>query len=284
MNQQDKLEVTMNEKSTFNDSNIKSLNKKIHDIWNKNAYFWDEKMGEGNQFHKILLEPTQERLLELKPEEVVLDIACGNGQFARKMAQSGTRIVAFDFSEKFIERAKYRTKENVDRIEYMVIDATNRSQLLTLGKHRFDAAVCTMALMDMSNIETLISSLSQLLKTSGRFVFSVMHPCFNSIGSVQMKERIERRGKIIDIYSIKVSEYIHPKKEKGIGIVGQPVPQYYFHRPISIILNTCFDAGFVLDGIEEPVFGDLQKKELTLHDMIFKQIPPALVCRMRTVK
>ena len=35
---------------------------------------------------------------------------------------------------------------------------------------------------------------------------------------------------------------------------GQPASQYYFDRPISTLFNICFSAGFVLDGMEEPVF------------------------------
>jgi hypothetical protein len=108
-----------------------------------------------------------------------------------------------------------------------------------------------------------------------------MHPCFNSLDTVQMHERIEQHGMITDVYSIKVFKYIQPKTEKGLGMVGQPVPQHYFHRPICIVFKTCFDAGFVLDGIEEPVFDKIQKDAPTLHNLVFKHIPPAFVCRMR---
>jgi 2-polyprenyl-3-methyl-5-hydroxy-6-metoxy-1,4-benzoquinol methylase len=75
-----------------------------------------------------------------------------------------------------IKRAKERTQENADKIEYKVVDATDKTSLLALGKKKFDAAVCTMALMDMSSIEPIISTLPKLLKVGGRFVFSVPHP------------------------------------------------------------------------------------------------------------
>src|SRR5712691_144155 len=126
----------------------KALNQETHDIWNQNAAFWDGKVGEGNRFQKVLIGPTSERLLDLTPGELVLEIACGNGNFARRMAQLGVQVVASDFSEKFIELAQARTTEHADHIAYRVIDATDETQLLALGKRRFDAAVCNMGLMD----------------------------------------------------------------------------------------------------------------------------------------
>ena len=74
----------------------------VHDIWNKNAAFWDEHMGEGNDFHRLLIEPGQIELLEIKPGDSILDIACGNGQFARKMAGLGAPITTACGNSKWV--------------------------------------------------------------------------------------------------------------------------------------------------------------------------------------
>ncbi len=258
-----------------------ALNREVQAIWNQNADFWDEKMGEGNQSQKLLTGPASERLLDLHPEEWVLEIACGNGAFARRMAQLGARVIASDFSEKLLEHARARSVEFGDRVEYRLIDATAEDQLLALGIRRFDAAVCTMALMDMATIEPLMSALSQLLKPGGRFVFSVTHPCFNTTGSTLMVEEEDRKGQLITTYSVKVSKYLGLGTTKGLAIVGQPAPQYYFNRPLSMLLNTCFRAGFVLDGIEEPAFDESAQASRPLSWVNFREIPPALVARMR---
>ena len=86
-------------------SSHETLKHEVTRIWDRNADFWDEKMGEGNAFHKLLIEPAQLRLLNLKGGEVILDIACGNGQFARKMADLGAKVVAVDASGKMIDKA-----------------------------------------------------------------------------------------------------------------------------------------------------------------------------------
>jgi 2-polyprenyl-3-methyl-5-hydroxy-6-metoxy-1,4-benzoquinol methylase len=176
---------------------LEALNKISQDAWNQNAEFWDEKMGEGNQFQRILVAPATERLLELKPGERVLEIACGNGVFARRLAQLGAQVIATDFSHNLLEQAKERTTEYDNSIEYRFIDATDEEQLLALGERRFDAAVCNMAIMDIATIEPLMSALSHLLKVNGRFIFSVMHPCFNNPGVKLGMEEEDRDGEII---------------------------------------------------------------------------------------
>ena len=260
------------------------LNEESRDNWNANADYWDQRMGEGNDFHLELLEPAQLPLLDLQPDELVLDIACGNGQFARKMAQLGARVVATDISERMIGNAKARTGENADRIEYRVVDATSREQLLALGEGRFDAAVCTMAIMDMASIDPLFESLSRLLKAGGRFVFSICHPCFNANPRMQMlAEREEIGDELVTTYAVKVSRYITPVPHKGIAIVGQPVAQTYFHRPISAIFNAGFKAGFIIDGIEELAFQGLRDDRKGPSWDNFTEIPPMLAARMRPV-
>jgi len=254
-------------------------------IWNQNAPFWDEYMGEGNTFQSVLIGPATERLLSIQEDELVLDVACGNGNFTRRMAELGARVVAFDFSPAFIERARLRTRDTrfSGRIEYQVIDATSREQLLELGCERFDAAVCTMALMDMAAIEPLLNSLRELLKPGGRFVFSVMHPCFNSNGAHKVVLEEDCEGEIIHHSSINVESYNTPAATKGLGVTGQPVPHYNFHRPLSLLFTHCFNAGFVLDGIEEPSFLGEASPGRPFSWLNFSDIPPVLIARMRLV-
>lgn len=211
----------------------------------------------------------------------MLEVACGNGNFARRMAALGARVVACDASPEFIERARARTTENADRIEYHLVDATRRDQLQMLGTRRFDAAVCNMAIMDIPEIEPSLTALSCMLKPDGRFVFSIPHPCFNSLGASKLLEEEDREGELVITQAVKVKAYINPKVSKGLGIVGQPMPHYYFHRPLSVLLGHCFRAGFSVDGLEEPVFGEEASGERPWSWANFKEIPPVLVVRCR---
>lgn len=249
----------------------------VKNIWNANAEFWDNRMGEGNDFHKTLIEPVQLKLLNINAGDRILDIACGNGQFARKMAELGANVTAIDFADNFIEIAKTKGDCN---IKYQVLDATNKTDLTKLTGKAFDSIVCTMALMDMENIETLINHLPKMLKKDGAFVFSVLHPCFNSAENALLHEYDEEGGEVNNKYYVKICNYLVEKEHLGIGMIGQPKPQYYFHRPVSTILKYLFESGFVLDAYEEPSFANVENPT-SLFGNVYKHIPPALVSRLR---
>ncbi|MBI2852043.1 MAG: methyltransferase domain-containing protein [Chloroflexi bacterium] len=255
---------------------------KTRDIWDRLAGWWDDKIGDGNSFQDYLIEPATERLLALKAGEKVLDIGCGAGRFARRMAALGAIVTAFDQAEKFLVRARKRTTENAERIEYLKLNATDAAAVLSLGERCFDAVVCTMVLMDMSSITPLISSLPRLLSQDGRFVFSVLHPAFNSGTARNVAEHYQQDGRLVTRSSVTVSDYTKPFAFKGIGIRGQPEPQYYFHRSISLLFNACFRYGFVLDGIEEPVFPEdfTGRSDNPLSFDRMPLVPPVLVARM----
>lgn len=261
---------------------MEPLTQETQAIWNQNAAFWDSMLGdEGNRFHRAIVEPTVLNLLSLQPGEHVLEVACGNGAFARKMAHAGVTVVATDFSAVLLDRAKERTRDNADRIEYRLVDATDETQLLHLGEHSFDAAVCNMGLMDMPVVEPLFRALRRVLKTDGRFVFSIQHPSFNSNGTTKLVESEDRSGELITTYAIKVWRYRTAWAERGIGIEGQPAPHYYFHRPLSALLNACFQAGFVVDGLEEPSDPSPMNESMWYSWANYKELPAVLAARLR---
>ncbi len=262
---------------------LQRANEETREAWNVNAPFWDERMGEGNDFVEVLIWPATERLLELQPGERVLDIACGNGLTSRRLAAMGAEVVAFDFAEEMIARAIERTREHAERIQYLVLDATDEAALLALGERSFGAALCNMALFDMAEIKPLFRALARLLRPAGHFVFSVIHPCFNSSHVAHVAELEDRDGDFVTVYSVKVFGYMTPTVARGAAMAGQPKPQLYFHRPMQELFGAGLEAGFVLDGLEERAFPpDHQPGRNPLSwSGNYSEIPPVLVARMR---
>ena len=226
-----------------------SVDKKI---WEKNAQFWDNAMGDkSNEFHREVVRPKVTELLSPNPADYILDIACGNGNYSSYLAQRGASIVAFDYSKKMIELAKRRQSQYAKQIEFCVADATNRESILELKRNRaFTKAVSNMAIMDITDIEPLLMAVYELLQESGIFVFATQHPCFITL----------------------TEKYMTPHSYYGIAIEGQPEEQIYYHRSIQDIFNLCFRAGFVIDGFYEECFKNN------------KEIPMVMIVRLKKVK
>jgi 2-polyprenyl-3-methyl-5-hydroxy-6-metoxy-1,4-benzoquinol methylase len=258
-----------------------NLNQISHDAWDANAETWDARMGDaGNDFFNLLCWPVLVSFLDPQPESAILDIACGNGLTSRRLAALGVNVTAVDFSANLIEKAKERPNPD-SRISYHVIDATNESQLISLGERKFDSALSNMALFDMPEIEPLFKALSNLLKPNGVFAFSLMHPAFNNPSATHLAEEWDD-GQIQTRYAVKVSRYINPFQSQGLALRNQPKPQLYFHRPLKDYLNVAFQNGFVLDGFDERAFPPEHPQTATLGwGGKFSEIPPALIMRVR---
>ena len=288
--------------------------------WNLNAAFWDDYMGEqSNDFHNLLVRPAMERLLAVEPGDSVLDIACGNGNFSRFLAGLGARVMAIDGSSGMIERAPAHSEahsegdsqgdsegpadgasgnesagdtsdgasgndtagDTASRIDYRVIDVTDTKALEELGPDTFDAVVSNMAVMDMAEVGPMFGAVHGLLKPGGVFVFSLTHPCFQAPYAVRYAEQVDQDGRMTRKVGIKIERYQTPQPYEGLAIVGQPVPSLIFHRPLSVLLTMCFEAGFVLDGIEERVFDDSVEADRELSWANFKETPPMMALRLR---
>lgn len=203
--------------------------------WEANAEFWDNYMGDNsNDFHRQVVRPKVDELLDIQANDYILDIACGNGNYSAYLAAHGIDVVAFDYSPKMIELAQKRHSHLSDKIEFCVADATDETSLMSLKRDKeYTKVVSNMAIMDISDIKPLFYCINQMLINNGIFVFATQHPCFVTL----------------------TEKYVTQHSYYGEAIQGQPQKHCYYHRSMQDIFSICFQSGFIIDGFHEESLG-----------------------------
>lgn len=217
--------------------------------WNEMADWYDEKQGdEGDLWHRTLIDPSLLRVVGSVNGLRILDLGCGNGYLSRRFARQGAKVTGVDSSPRLIELAKARDEDNSLDINYHVADAAN---LGMLGDATFDLVMSNMALMDMARADLAIRESSRVLRSQGRFVASLSHPCFDT--GLSSAWAIERVWSTSTIWR-KVSRYREPHEDWIPWNIepGRVVETISYHRPLSWYFHVLHGAGFAITAFEEP--------------------------------
>ncbi len=234
------------------------------------ADLWNERMSDaGNMFHNHLCWPEMTRATGDVRGLQVIDLGCGSGVSSRSLARAGAQVVGVDVSPTMIEHARRWEAELNLGITYITAHAGGIEEL---ESETFDLAVANMVLMDIADAEGLIGEAERLLKPGGRFVASLIHPCFNITGgSSWLTEEIED-GQIQTKISRSVWRYRELFSGTGVVFPSHQSPVTNYHRPLSWYAQTLVEAGLLIDYIGEPE-----------GDAIFAEKSPAFHARNQTV-
>jgi len=101
----------------------------------------------------------------IEPGQAVLEIGCGTGSLAARMAARGARVVAIDVSEPMLALA--RTTAPAVELHHMTA-----VEIGDLGTERFDRIVATLSLSELSEAEVdhVVRACARLLRPGGRLV------------------------------------------------------------------------------------------------------------------
>ncbi len=216
--------------------------------WADMAEWWDKKQGDtGDLWHRALIDPTVLAVIGNVKGKRILDLACGNGYFSRKLAKLGAKVTGVD-SSPIVQRNIAGEKRKPLGIQYHVLDA---NELRGMRTNTFDLVLCNMALMDMPDAEGAIREASRVLKKGGSFVASISHPCFDTgSDSAWLVEKIP--GKPSMVFR-KVSNYRRPHEVLIIWKDGDKRwNTVLYHRPLSWYFQAFNRVNLSVTRFEEP--------------------------------
>jgi len=208
--------------------------------WNNAIESWVDFVRQGKDYYRDELNnPATFTLLGNVKGRLVLDLACGEGYNTRILGRKGAKVTGVDFSEEMIKLGEKEEKKQKLGIRYLLADASDLSQL---PSSHFDIVTCFMSLQDIENLEKAVSEVARVLKHGGRFVFSIPHPCFETL---VVKER---RISATTGYFGKVKFPIHWDMERLV----KPFRTTSFHRTLTDYSDALYRSKLHVLRLVEP--------------------------------
>lgn len=175
-----------------------------------------------------LADPVLTELLGNVADQVVLSLACGQGQDARLLASLGARVVGIDVSGEMLSRAREHEATTRRGIDYVQGDARDLSEF---GDASFEGVLCHMALMDIPELEPTIHAVARVLRDDGWFVFSIVHPAYHPHVEI-------------------VTDYLIDHRYPKVHPVDW-LPSHAHHRPLAAYVNALADNGLRVERFVE---------------------------------
>ena len=167
----------------------------------------------------------------------VLDVACGHGRISRGLAHKGATVVGVDLSAAMLANAEEMESNEPLGIRYLQSDAADPE---LLPGELYDAAVCSMGLSDIDNLDGTLTNIRRLVRPGGVFAFAILHPCFPGIEGVSGAWPSD--GTYYD------ERYW--QTDATLSVLRQQVGAN--HRTLSTYLNTLHHHGLTLTQTTEP--------------------------------
>jgi SAM-dependent methyltransferase len=205
------------------------------ELWEHNALWWQRGFTEGADAEY------EEQILPLVDEHLrgarrVLDVGCGEGQVARRIARLGAKVVGVDPSPTQIRTATRRGGGPCY--------AQARAEQLPCADASVDAVVVCLALEHVDPFEPAIAEIARVLAPGGRFVFFLGHPLLQAPGScwvddVTFGEQYWRVGPYLP-------------DDVAVDEVAPGVHLPFAHRPLSRYVHEMGRVGLLVEDMVEP--------------------------------
>lgn len=210
--------------------------------WNAMGEEWLTLAQTGESRMKFIM-PRMLRFMGDVKGLTILDLGCGEGGYARRLAEAGAAVTAVDCSAAALSYAEQQAKrEGLCILHYR----RNSNDLFGIGDAAFDIVLCSMMLMDCEDLEGTLREAVRVLKPGGRLFASMLHPCFDG----NHERGIGRQGQGAT-REVVVKNYFEPREWEA------PLPNgrtsvIWRHRTLSEYAKAFLAAGLTIVDMNEP--------------------------------
>jgi len=231
------------------------------------AAWYAESLRSGSPVHAVAMPA----LLQLAGEVAglaVCDLACGNGIASRELARRGASVIGIDLSSAMLEIARAEEENEPAGIRYVQGNIQHLPEIPTAA---FDGAVCSLALMDIADLDAVLSEAARFVRPGGWLAATITHPCFQG-------PETRWTGKAGGVVKREVRGYFREgywQSDNPHGVRGQ-VGAY--HRTLSTFINALIRVGWIIEEMCEPQPQD----EVAARVPGYAEVPVVLAVRCRT--
>lgn len=212
--------------------------------WDDNADFWIKVMRRGlDRFRTELTDHAVLSAVRPTTGRVILDAGCGEGYLSQKLAELGATAIGVDQSPKLIAAAQAAAYESSS--SFKVGDITSMGHL---DLPPVDIVVANHSVNDLPDPAPAFHEFARVLKSSGRVVILMLHPCFYAT-------RTDREHRSVSEDATSAETYFTPRHLSDHFVVGglrSPAPASRYLRPLSDYVGGLEEAGFGCIHLTEP--------------------------------
>lgn len=231
----------------------KKLNSKLDALkWDKVApdYIKSIKREKSSYLKYLIYESLFSNILDLVGDiknKVILDAGCGEGRLSRLLTEQGGDVYGCDVSSTMIKEAILNESSQPQGIKYFTHDLTDPLS----GGRMYDLIIANLVLFNVHDLSSVVANISKVLKPNGEFIFSLLHPCFNTTkGQWYNLRYIGREGGKI-VFDIRKSYKDNSSYKKGFLFLSDEIN--FYHRPIETYFKTLSANSLMVSDLLEPV-------------------------------
>ena len=208
--------------------------------WDSSNKWYNASVGEkGHYYHQTIILKKVVPLLDLKKEDSLLDLGCGQGVLQRHLPKT-IHYTGVDNSKALLKEAKRMSKG-----EFIHADVCKKYPL----NREFDAACFILSLQNMEHPEKALLQTANHLKKEGKLLLVLNHPCFRiprqSNWGIDEKAKLQYRRMNMYMSPLSIPIQTHPSKGEESALT------YTFHHPLSFFVNELFKNGLMVSKMEE---------------------------------
>ena len=157
--------------------------------WDACGAAFDRYTSSEDSFSENIERPVIESLLGDLSGVRALDLGCGSGVYATRLAARGARVVGVDLSAAMVDLARERARFCDVTLDLLVADI---ARPLPFADAQFDLLFTATALHYVEDLGGLMRELGRVLHPRGRLVASLLHPMSTARFPLSDKDGVDR--------------------------------------------------------------------------------------------